>query len=314
MVFMEESKRKAIILDRHMKIRTLDELADYLEEYFERENNHRYGFYIDSVNDDMIIGMIGDSFYTITYEYGKRASITIDQGNPERLKVLERILTPTMWYIDKNSVAPYKYSGPLLQYSTPTCDVLEWETFDPVSKLKNVAFEVFTNKTQCYDIRVLNPDMNLEDYREYTYYGNMDGYVPPEIQEEVDNFSEFELYYNIKQLYELYNYYEKLEAKLDASQEEVQERIMYNIDYLLRKTERFGVKAFEPSPQPFNLTKQQMAWYTWWDDEFTTLLADKPWTLQEWKKYPKGYDPDFKPNGTYKTSLEALESIEENDK
>ena len=306
---MEQNQRKAKILDKHMKIRTMDELADYLEEYFEKPENTKYYFMIDTVNDDMIIGMIGGAFFNITYEHGKRAAIMVDMESPAGLNVLEKVMSPTMWYIDPKSVAPVKYSAPLLRYSTPTHNVVEWETFDPESKLKNVAFEVFTNKTECYDIQVTHPIYKLEDFFEYTFFGNMDGYVPKEIQEEVDNFSEFELYYNIKQLYEFYNYYDKLEAGLNGSPEEAQERIMYNIDYLLRKTERYGIRAFEPSPEPFNLTNEQMAWYTWWDDAFTKLKETRPWVMQEWKKFPKGFDPSFRPSGSY---LDLLETMPEN--
>lgn len=308
---METNEKKAKILDRHLKVRTLDNLADYLEEYFERDKNTVYGFSIEATNDEMIIGMIGSSFYTITYEYGKRASITIDQNSGEALSVLEKVMAPLMWKVRKNSLAPVTYCSPILRYSTPACDVVEWETFDPVSKLKSVAFEVFTNKTQCYNVQVLHPTLKLEDFREYTYFGNMDAFVPPEIQEEVDNFTEFELYYNIKQLYEFYNYYEKLEAGTEEAQEEKQERIMYNIDYLLRKTENYGIKAFEPSPEPFNLTVEQMAWFSWWDEAFTKLLSEKPWTLQEWKKYPRGFDPDFRPQGSYKRYLPPQEESQD---
>ncbi|MBR2909573.1 MAG: hypothetical protein IKC11_04415 [Clostridia bacterium] len=300
---METKERKAKILDRHMKIKTLDELADCLEEYFEKPENAKYGFFIDTVNDDMILGMIGGAFFNITYEYGKRAAILVDMESPASLQILERLIEPTMWYIDPASVAPVKYSAPLLRYSTPTHNVVEWETFDPASKLKSVAFEVFTNKTTCTNIQVSHPIYKLEDFRESTYFGNMDGYVPAEIQEQIENFTQFELYYNIKQLYELYNYYEKLEAKLDQTNEEAQERIMYNIDYLLQRTEKFGVKAFKPSPKPYNLTQEQMAWFTWWDEAFTKLVEERPWTLQEWKKFPKGFDPSFKPEGSYRDYL-----------
>ena len=108
----------------------------------------------------------------------------------------------------------------------------------------------------------------------------------------------------------MYNYYEKLEAQLDGEQYAAQERILYNVDYLLRKTEEFGVKAFEPSPVPFGLTKQQMAWYSWWDEAFTTKLKEEPWTLQEWKKFPRGFDPKFKPKGSYKDRLRESEKEE----
>ena len=305
---MDTKKKKAIILDKHLNIKTLDELADYLEDYFDKPENAKYSFFIDTVNEDMILGIMGGAFFNITYEHGKRAAILVDQESPASLKMLEKLMTPVMWYIDPNSIAPVKYAAPLLRYSTPTHDVVEWETFDPETKLRNVAFEVFTNKTNCYNIQVTHPKYKLEDFREYTYFGNMDGYVPKEIQEDINNLSEFELYYNIKQLYELYNYYEKLEAKLESDQAEAQERIMYNIDYLLQRTKKYGVKAFEPSPEPYGLTQEQMAWYTWWDEAFTNLMEERPWTLQEWKKFPKGYDPSFRPKGSY---MEYLVEIPE---
>ena len=48
-----DNKRNVNIIDKHLKLKTTDNLADYLEEYFERKGNTKYCFYFHPTSSNV---------------------------------------------------------------------------------------------------------------------------------------------------------------------------------------------------------------------------------------------------------------------
>ncbi|MBQ7467207.1 MAG: hypothetical protein IJS74_03990 [Clostridia bacterium] len=77
----------------------------------------------------------------------------------------------------------------------------------------------------------------------------------------------------------------------------------YQLYFLINKTcKMFGIKCNPPSDDSFNLTKEYKAWERWWSDGMTEALT-KQETFDDVTMGKYGYNPKFRPKGSYKDLL-----------
>jgi len=292
-----EQKNNAKVYKNHLEIYDAEQLVEYIKKMVEK--NKEIDLSIESKDDKTIIGYMNDVYFHINYVYGRRCSLDIEDGYPTVQNLMLKILNPVMWVVDKKSRATIDFKAPILSYVTNFgMRVFEWDNFDPIQKLKACAFEYYSG-VPIKDFKIYYPGVTLEGFKEDLRYGLFKGFFPQNMLYEVDNYEEFELYYNILNLTNLYEKYYEAGQLLNLDVSEKLNSVDYMLCYLLHQTQKFGIKSRRPSVKPFKPTAEQIAWVEWWTDGLKKEQEKNPNLKKLWKKFPKGFDPNFRPKGSY---------------
>lgn len=297
---------KAKIINFSNGLDNLDKLADFLEKRIIKKYSRDIYFHIEDVNDEYILGCIDGARFMVYYEPSQRMTLEMSQGFPNAKAKLMQVLEPIMWNLDENANNPEHFVRPILSYKTHNkSEVTEWETFDPMKKLSAFAFDYYSGADEdVYDVEIYYPETTLETLKESIKYGNFTGCIAPAYLEEVNNFTELELYLHIKGTLDTYEKYEQAAQLLEVNAEEKLDMTAYLLCYLMQQTPKFEVPCNPPSEVPVEPTAHQLAWIRWWSEKINEIEPEK---FEEWKDYKYKIDPNFKPNGDYKEYIKIIE-------
>jgi len=242
----------------------------------------------------MIGGYLNDVEFSIEYDYQKSCVLQVEGGFPSTVKLLSTILKPLMWARHEKAKNPLNWSNPVASYITEdNRDVLVWDTYDPVKRINGIAFDYYMGDYKVKDLQILYPGETLESLKQNFLYGEYTGFLPIK-PDEIDKFSEFELFYNIFSLSLLVHEYRKAGQLLEMNVDSKIEEIAYSMSYLLMQTPKFNIKTNKPSEYPLRLTEEQEIWTALWNETFSRAIIENPHLLEDWQKYPNDVDPNFK--------------------
>jgi len=295
----------AIILDDHLKVYNTEILADFIRKRIKYKYGNSFYFDVQNLEDGYITGFINGAPFMIIYNYGINCSLEIAQGYPETTKKFINVIQPVMYKICDDARNPDRFIQPLFSYTTnDNSKVIEWDVYDPKERLKRLAFDV-KNGLDAENIEIFYKNYKLEDFEEDLKYGAYTGFISGNDLRKIDNYTEIELFLNIKATAEKCEEYQNIDHD-DA------DGLAYNVCYLMQQTKRFGVEVNKPSDLPPEPTKDVLAWLNWWSTGIHKALEENPQLVEQWAKMPKSYDPNFRPKGSFKDHLDKAEEIERN--
>ncbi len=293
----------AIIFDEHLKIYNTELLADFIRKRIKHKYGNDFYFDVQNLEDGYITGFINGAPFMIIYNYGINCSLEIAQGYPETTKKFMNIIQPVMWKICEDANNPDFFTQPLFSYTTnDNSVVIEWDVYDPKERLKRLAFDV-KNGLDAENIEIYYNKYKLEDFDEDLKYGAYTGFISGNDLRTIDNYTEMELYLNMKATSE------KCEALQEANHDDA-DGLVYNVCYLMQQAKKFGVNVNAPADLPPDPTIEILAWLKWWTEGLNKALEENPKLIEEWASMPKSYDPNFRPKGSFKDFLDKAEEID----
>ena len=292
------------VIDIVGKVQKITDLRDYLESRLGR--NYEDGFMILAVENSSITFYFRDYIYAITFQYGIGCVLTVEEGASDSgIKKVKNVIAPLMWTKEKSEKAPRWYCGPLCSYE---CEdgrkIIEWELYNPIQRIKDFAFMKYMDDRELKDLKIYYPNTKLEDFKKDVLYGNYTGFMDDEKVRKYDSLSEIELYFAIINCSKEYEKVKEAGNLLGVNVDAKLEDLDFELSYLLRKTEKFGITSYNPDTYPLDLTEEQEAWVQWWQDGMVELVEKNPNAINEWnKKLKKGIDLNFKPSKDYNDYL-----------
>lgn len=287
---MEDTK----IINSHLNVKNHEDLVKFIENKFSHSQYRDYDLDIQYISNNMIGGYLNDVEFSIEYDYKKSCILYVKGGFPSTVDLLSKILKPLMWARHEKAKNPLNWSNPVASYITEdNRDVLVWDTYDPVKRINGIAFDYYMGDYKVKNLQIHYPGETLESLKQNFLYGEYTGFLPIK-PEEIDKFSEFELFYNIFSLSLLIQEYSKAAELLEMNVNSKIEEIAYSTSYLLMKTSKFNIKTNKPGEYPLTLTKEQEIWAALWNETFARAITENPYLLEDWQKYPNDVDPNFK--------------------
>ena len=310
----------ARIYDRHMQIENEEDLLDYLYDIFDSNYKNDY-LDITVENDprdrsqDLISGYLNNVYFEITFTARRYMALRISGKSGTREEtMLKRALGPVMWNIDEYSKAPVIHSGereitfsaPIYEADYTKYDMHEvvWDTFDPEDSLKEILFSKNILEEGVQNLVIHHPLFDENELIDELKVGAYPACLKPEFVESLDGKTEFEMFLLIsgkrKEIMDCSS------QNLAVGEEPDQSELLikyYQLYYLINKAcKMFGIKCNPPSDDSFDLTKEYKAWERWWSDGMTEALT-KQETFDDVTMGKYGYNPTFRPKGSYKDLL-----------
>lgn len=295
----------AIILDEHLKIYNTEMLAEYIKKKVKQAYGHESFFTVIDVGEGYLTGVINGVGFVIYYNYGINCSLEIQKGFPETEKRLINIIEPVMWKVDEEANNPAMFTRPLFSYFLENSKKIEWDVYDPFERLKILAFDI-KNGLEVNDLKINYKNMKLDDFDKYLKFGSYTGYFSGNDLNVIENYTEIELFLNLKAMIE------KCENLENDGMLEEAKALSYNVCYLMQKAKKFGVKVNAPSDSPPEPTTEFLAWVNWWSSGISKELKENPDLIEKWAMMPKSYDPNFRPSGSFKDNMEIAGEIDKN--
>lgn len=287
--------------DKHLNVKDVDDLEEYIFGMLRSKFGHYVDYNFVSINDNELVAMFAGVPFAVEYERGKNATLIVKvdayKKGKEVLETIKRIVSPVMWYIDENAKNPRNYVAPLVRYKVDGYEYYTWDVFNPEDRLDFMAFDIFVLKKKYDEFKIFYPDRSLEDLKNRLLYGEFLSFFDDEGRGLYDNASEFEVF---SLLADLMQSEEELQYKKKTLEQEIElHKYHFAIAYLIQRTKDFGVKVEPPSLEFKEPSIEFQAWYKWWLTAFDDLLDKDPDILNKWEKYENGFDPEFRPTGSF---------------
>jgi hypothetical protein len=247
----------------------------------------------------------GKEFY-FSYEKNNYLIFTISVDGKEELEELRKVLTTAMG--NNEPVCYYDLlssSETDEQKAEPTYD---WDVKNPQERMKNIVNgTAFSNGQKCLNIKLTRDiqvaDLIETDKSKIKISGVYPGYLTVKQVEEINNYSEAQIYHTIKAvssaIWSHWHATKRDDVKPDFTESE------YGLQYIMYLTKKFGVELSEPEiGRKLQATPTYVAWYNWWDIYFQKELS-----ADEWDKYQQlirqGKDVSmYRPSGDWKANVE----------
>ena len=316
------------IIDRHLNLQDEQELIDYICDMFAA--NHKKD-YVDISTldepelldglDDMISGHINNMYFEINFVPQRYMILRTSDAYSEEEKKLIRILNPVMWNIHEDSVAPsVAHVGETdVIFTAPIYDVIftdlnlhetVWDIYDPEDSISELAFEYYVLHEKMANLNIHHPKYKIEDFYDKLKVGLYPAGFDKDFIDSLPARTEFEIYLMISARRKIImDYYD---SKTYIEDEDTQNSIVeevYQVQYLFQQVGKlFGVKVNPPSHDVVEPTPDLIAWEQWWKNGVSEAIMDQQ-TFEKVTMGKYGYDPCFRPSGSYKDLLPEVEKI-----
>lgn len=300
--FFNDIDNDSKMFDTHKKVRDAYDLAYYLDFMFD-EVYHS----ISVINDNQVYGIIDGVEFSVEIYGGTFLMLKVETGADDVERYIKRALKPVMWGMRSKDIMGLDETatyivGTELEGAT---SVSVWDFESPEITVNEILDDIAKGKIFAYNVESKYLNKNSEELIKRIYYGTYIDFLPKNRVNEIENYSEFEMFFSIKSLQD-----EMKKELAPASSEEAfykneaERRLCeYFFHYLVQCTRRFGVNVNPPAIQPPALSVEFECWMTWWGEAFKTLIEQKPNILEDWKTLPNGYDANFYPKTPFKQYL-----------
>lgn len=296
-----EEFEESNLFDEHIKVRDALGLAHYVGTMLGDQAA------IENYNEREIFGFYKNAEFSIAFYGGDFLMLKVEDGADKEEIEIKRILKPVMWGITSGRTDVF--SDEILSYSVGddggvpgSCfNVTIWDFANPMATIDAFLDDIAKGKIFAYNVVSKYMGISGEKLFEKIFYGTYSNFLSQERINEINNYSEFELFFTLKSVSKELQTLEANVVKARKTpiehEESTAQRRLYNyfFQYLVQQTKRFGVKVNKPSITPPEPTEEFECWMKWWGEAFEKLLEAKPNVLEEWKVYENGYDENFRP-------------------
>lgn len=302
------------IQNLYRNIHSGNDIAEWLDFMCSKSD---YSLAIEDFDIDYVDGYLDGVMFRVEMPSKSRLILKTELDSSDVFDKLKRCLQPIAWNLDSgDNKRPYR--AEVLRYYFE-CDSLHmiatcWDPKNPHELANEIFQQIKNQEISVHHVAYLHPDIDLKKMILDSRYGAYTGFADKEYIEQINNFSEFELFIAIKSLSEeLAEYYVNDLSKRKKVDVDVKSKnYSYAFEYLCQQTKRFGIKVNPPANEPNDATIELSAWFSWWEDAFKKLLDQNPNIEEEWKeKFENGYDPNFRPEEPFNEYLSAYRQLEE---
>ncbi len=304
----------------------LQELYTHIEDCFDMATwlefmlSKDYDIAILEVENDYVYGRLDGVLFRVEMPNPNRIILKTENWGKEYSYVYDKLksaIAPTVWHLgskkDKNKDA-YRAEVASYKFKDDDADILVscYDVKNPIELIQELFIQTMNGLIKIYDLEIKYPNFESEEMIHKSLFGKFDGFADKKYIDKIKNFSEFELFINIKTISEACaTYYNNVLRKMDKLPEydEISQKLAYALSYMVQQTERFGVNVNPPSAVFDDQPIEFDAWYYWWSEAYEDLLRQKPNVMEEWKNYKKGFDPKFRPKVPYKDFLNACKEL-----
>ena len=309
-------------INDYLQVNDLNDLIEYIiRKVFNKEVTDKLkNEFLLEQND--ITFEYNDVFFNVKYIRGKVLEITCDEKDSYEEDRMQDKLKPLMWYsvLDDTDTDQNIWGAPIIKFEDGSGNHhIYWNVYKPIESIQYMAFEYHVLHS-CYDMTIDYYDYDTESCKNLIKKGE---YPVNFSKEDIDNMetcTEFELY---RALNNIENKYINVISISDFEQNftlNTEAKILeYKMEYLKQvAARRFEIKINKPDFDNVEQTPDIIAWQRWWQ-EGVRKARKNPFILLIWDNLPKGYDPKFRPKGSYlklvpaiKKELELAKMHEEN--